>query len=100
MPELANPVLLLGTMRYEQRSSKSPTRPLVQTRNVLPLRGLSAVVWPWITPSFTDHNFRLPSQPVRLAPSNRLTKPASTSAPRAVVAADPSRPAETARARP
>src|SRR5262245_39115742 len=100
MPELANPVLLLGTLRYEQRNSKSTTRPLVQIRKVLPFSGLSAVVWPWIAPSLTDHNFGLPSQPLRLAPSKRLTKPASSSAARAVVAVDPSRQAKIASAAP
>src|ERR1019366_10210376 len=77
MPELANPLLSPGVSLKEQRSSKSLGVPLVQTRNVFPLAGLSAVVWPVMAPSLTDHNFGLPSQPVRSLPLKMLRKPCS-----------------------
>src|SRR2546427_1867801 len=64
MPELAKPWLLLGVIRNWQCSSKWPGSPLVQIRNVFILRGSWAVVWPTIAPSFADHSFGLPLQPV------------------------------------
>ena len=57
MPELAKPLASPGTSLKEQRSSKSPTVPLVQIRNVFPLAGFSAVVWPVMAPSLTDQSF-------------------------------------------
>src|SRR5215467_6327492 len=65
MPELAKPASLLGSILKEQRSSKSPTVPLVQIKNVLPLMGASAVVRPRMAPSITDHSLGLPSHPER-----------------------------------
>src|ERR1051326_4016625 len=77
MPELAKPWLSPGTILKEQRSSKSPTVPLVQMRNVFPLAGFSTVVWPVMAPSLTDQSLGLPSQPERFLPLNRLRKPFS-----------------------
>ena len=77
MPELAKPCASPGTSLNEQRSSKSLTVPLVQTRNVLPLAGFSAVVWPVMAPSLTDHSLGLPSQPVRSLPLKMRMKPFS-----------------------
>ena len=63
MPELAKPLLSPGTSRKEQRSSKSAEVPLVQIRNVFPLAGFSAVVWPVMAPSLTDQSLGcLPSR--------------------------------------
>src|ERR1039458_1117723 len=77
MPELANPWASPGTSLNEQRSSKSLGVPFVQIRNVFPLAGFSAVVWPVMAPSLTDHSFGLPSQPVRSLPLKILAKPGS-----------------------
>src|SRR6266436_280982 len=77
MPELAKPLVLSGSILKEQRSSKSPTVPLVQIRNVLLLRGFSLLVWPTIAPSLTDQRAGLPSQPVRSLPLKREVKPSS-----------------------
>ena len=59
-------------IRNEVRNSKSDGAPLVQIRIVLLLAGCSAVVWPTIAPSLTDHSRGLPSQPVRSVPLNML----------------------------
>src|SRR3954468_9925908 len=80
MPELAKPAELFGTSLKEQRSSKSPTVPLVQIRKVLPLAGFSGVVWPVIAPSLTNQSLGWPSQPERFLPLKILSKPASVSA--------------------
>src|SRR6185503_19273099 len=80
MPELANPLSLLGAIRYEQRSSKFSTVPLVQIRKVLPLSVCSSVVAPVIAPSLTDQSFGLPSQPARSLPLKICLKPLSVSA--------------------
>src|ERR1035437_657407 len=77
MPELAKPLLSPGVSLKEQRSSKSLGVPLVQIRNVFPLAGFSAVVWPVMAPSLTDHSLGLPSQPVRSLPLKILRKPCS-----------------------
>src|ERR1035438_3981326 len=106
MPELAKPCLSPGTSLKEHRNSKSPGVPLVQIRNVLPLAGFSAVVWPVMAPSLTDHNsglpshlgatsgffrgllsltdhsFGLPSQPVRSLPLKIPMKPCSAAGTR------------------
>src|SRR5258708_31717122 len=83
MPELANPWSFFASILNEQRSSKSPTVPLVQIRKVLPLIGSSAVVRPTMAPSLTDHSFGLPSHPLRSLPLKILFKPLSASAPAA-----------------
>src|SRR4051812_4685420 len=51
-----------------QRSSKSPTVPPRQIRNVLPLVGFSLVVSPFTTLSLIDQSAGLPSHPVRSLP--------------------------------
>src|SRR5437899_166217 len=80
MPELAKPLSLFGAILNEQRSSKSPTVPLVQIRNVFPFAGCCAVVWPVITPSFTDQSCASPTQPVRSLALKIGVKPFSASA--------------------
>src|SRR5580765_2903207 len=90
MPEFAKPLSLFGTILYEHRSSKSPTVPLVQIRKVFCLAGFSAVVWPVIAPSFTNHSFGCPSHPLRSLPLKIDSKPGSAAE------ADQIEPAESA----
>src|SRR5439155_11077584 len=75
------PLSLFAASLKEQRSSKSLTVPLVHIRKVFPLAGFSAVVWPVIAPSCTDHSLGLPSQPDKSMPLNSLIKPLSPAWP-------------------
>src|SRR6266496_774989 len=86
MPELAKPLSLFGAILNAQRSSKSPTAPLVQIRNVFPFAGCCSVVWPVIAPSFTDQSCVSPFQPVRSLPLKIGLKPFSASAAETTVA--------------
>src|SRR6185436_16229039 len=83
MPELAKPWLLLATILNWQRNSKSLGSALVQMRKVLNFNGSSALVFPVIAPSCTDHNFGFPVHPVRSLPLNISLKSASGSAAKA-----------------
>src|SRR6266576_3482552 len=86
MPELAKPLSLFGAILNEQRNSKSATVPLVQIRNVFPFAGCCSVVWPVITPSFTDQSCASPFQPARSLPLKIGVKPFSESAAGTTVA--------------
>src|ERR1035441_6185360 len=81
MPELANPASLLAMILNEQRSSKSPGCPLVQTRNVFSFAGFFGVVCPRIAPSLTDQRSLEPSQPAKSLPLNMLVNPSSAIRP-------------------
>ena len=65
-------------MRYRSVSSKSSTVPCLQTRNVLPFVGFSAVVSPTIAPSRTDQKSGFPCHPSSDVPSKIGTNPASS----------------------
>src|SRR6188474_2097870 len=79
MPELPT------SIRYFSVSSKSPTVPSFQTRNVLCLSFVSPSlpVLPVIAPSCTDHNFGLPSQPLRSLPLKSFLSSAAATVQRA-----------------
>src|SRR5437868_1780616 len=78
MPELPPSILIW------RRSSKSPTVPPRQMRNVFPLVGCSAVVLPVIEPpSSTLQNSGFPSQPCSVLPLKSQTKPSDASSARA-----------------
>src|SRR5687767_12346100 len=74
------------TLLYCSLSTKSPTSPLRQMRNVFPFVGLSSVVWPVMAPSWTVQNSGLPSQPSSVLPSKIDSNPGSSSAAAAILA--------------
>src|SRR4051794_8101853 len=72
------PELLVALQRNDRRKSKSLVRPSFQRINVFPAAAFSAVVSPWITPSFTDHSRGSPSQPLRSFPLKMRSIPAGS----------------------